>query len=151
VSGVLRQIDSICSVHTFGYGSEPDPEYLKDIAEEGNGMFYKIDTANDIPLAFADCLGGLLSVVAQHIILTIESPKCVKISDVQSTYPSRVIDPRMKIEIHVEDIYSEEEKDFLVTMEMEKVDGAIEKWNILDCDVKYINVIEKKSIFKFHV
>lgn len=72
VRGVTSQIQSICSVHTFGFGEEPDPEYLREISEEGSGMFYQIDSAEDIPVAFADCLGGLLSVVSQKIKLTIE-------------------------------------------------------------------------------
>lgn len=40
-------------------------------------MFYQIETAQDIPVAFADCLGGLLSVVAQRVKLTIEVPVIV--------------------------------------------------------------------------
>lgn len=36
-------------------------------------------------------------------------------------------DDKMKFEVFIEDIYSEEEKDFLCVLQMEKVDGDIEK------------------------
>eukprot|EP01126_Amoeba_proteus_P051900 TRINITY_DN6231_c0_g1_i12.p1 TRINITY_DN6231_c0_g1~~TRINITY_DN6231_c0_g1_i12.p1 ORF type:complete len:238 (+),score=39.01 TRINITY_DN6231_c0_g1_i12:256-969(+) len=72
VKSVLSEMNCCCSIFTFGYGEEPDPEFLREISYEGHGVFYHIERANDIPLAFSDCLGGLLSVVAQHVVLTIK-------------------------------------------------------------------------------
>jgi hypothetical protein len=38
----------------------------------GNGLYYAIETAETIPSAFADCLGGLLSVCAENIRVKLE-------------------------------------------------------------------------------
>jgi hypothetical protein len=43
------------------------------IAEMGNGLYYAIEAAEAIPTAFADCLGGLLSVCAENIRLKLEA------------------------------------------------------------------------------
>ena len=53
------------SVFTFGYGGEHDADLLRAVGEAGNGLFYYIDNADNIPESFCDCLGGLLSVAAQ--------------------------------------------------------------------------------------
>jgi hypothetical protein len=39
----------------------------------GNGLYYAIEAAEAIPTAFADCLGGLLSVCAENIRLKLEA------------------------------------------------------------------------------
>jgi len=90
VRGVLSQISSVCSIFTFGYGKEPDPQYLRDIADEANGMYYHINSPDAIPLAFTDCLGGLLSVVAQNIVLSLEVPKGIQLTEVTTSYKKKL-------------------------------------------------------------
>jgi len=145
IKGVLGQIASICSVFTLGYGDEPDPEYLREISEEGNGLFYQIEEANDIPLAFADCLGGLLSVVAQRVVLRIEAPKHVIITNCQTAYKQTVVETGKVIDIEIDDIYSDERKDMLCTVAIDSVDEIFINWPVLDASVGYLNVLEKKT------
>ena len=45
-------------VHTFGYGDSFSPDLLDGVAAAGNGVFYSIDDAGDIPFAFADSFAG---------------------------------------------------------------------------------------------
>ena len=40
------------------------------IADLGKGVYYYVEHAHQVPAAFADCLGGLMSVCAQNIVLT---------------------------------------------------------------------------------
>lgn len=47
-------------------------ELHRSIADSGNGIYYYIENQEAIPAAFADCLGGLLSVTAQKITLKVE-------------------------------------------------------------------------------
>ncbi len=54
---------------TLGYGAEHDPDMLHAIANAGGGLLYYIDNRDNIPDSFCDCLGGLLSVAAQVIII----------------------------------------------------------------------------------
>lgn len=72
--GLLRAKSLVPSVFTFGFGSAPDANMLSKIAEMGNGLYYAIEAAEAIPAAFADCLGGLLSVCAENMRVKIEVP-----------------------------------------------------------------------------
>lgn len=65
------QIARNTNIFTFGYGTEHDANILRTIAEAGNGLFYFIDNQESIPESFCDCLGGLLSVAAQNLVLTL--------------------------------------------------------------------------------
>lgn len=74
-----------CTLFTFGYGNDHDDKLLKNLSEHGKGIYYcmlpglvidctdshsDVEKEDDIPSAFADCLGGLISVVAQNLKLT---------------------------------------------------------------------------------
>mmetsp|Transcript_18553 Transcript_18553/g.16150 ORF Transcript_18553/g.16150 Transcript_18553/m.16150 type:complete len:97 (+) Transcript_18553:909-1199(+) len=52
------------SIHSFGYGSDHDPELMTKIADVGDGNFYFIDKLDTVDEAFVDCLGSLISTVA---------------------------------------------------------------------------------------
>ena len=67
----VMQIGRNTNIFTFGYGTENDANILRTIAEAGNGLFYFIDNQESIPESFCDCLGGLLSVAAQNLQLTL--------------------------------------------------------------------------------
>lgn len=70
---IIAQIERNVNVFTFGYGAEHDADMLTKIAEVGNGMFYYIENPESIPESFCDCMGGLLSVAAQNIELTLQA------------------------------------------------------------------------------
>jgi len=53
-------------------------------------MYYHINSPEAIPLAFTDCLGGLLSVVAQNIQLTLEVPKGLQLTEVSTSYKKKI-------------------------------------------------------------
>ncbi|CAG9321577.1 unnamed protein product [Blepharisma stoltei] len=55
------------SIHTFGYGSDHDAKLLNAISEWRNGGFYYIEKNDSIPMAFSNCLGELMSTVADQI------------------------------------------------------------------------------------
>jgi hypothetical protein len=55
------------NVFTFGYGADHSAEALTGIAEAGRGVYYFLETTEQVATAFGDCLGGLVSVVAQNV------------------------------------------------------------------------------------
>jgi Mg-chelatase subunit ChlD len=148
VKGFLSQIDAVCSIFTFGYGTEIDPTYLNGISDVGNGMYYNIDSLDAIPKAFSDCLGGLLSIVAQKLTLTITAPKNHTLIDVKTGYSKRVTTPGHVIEVSIEDVYSEEQKDVLCVVELPALEKPSEKEVILEFDLKYTNMLQNKSEFQ---
>jgi hypothetical protein len=55
------------TLHTFGYGSDHDSEILRALSTAGGGSYYFVEGVDTIRCAFGDCLGGILSVVAQNL------------------------------------------------------------------------------------
>merc|ERR1719240_1038455 len=78
VSGALAaasaKLGGPISMYTFGFGADHNETCLRNLATASGaaGMYYYVSTAEDIPNAFADCLGGLTSVVAQNTTLSLE-------------------------------------------------------------------------------
>ncbi|GLI64285.1 hypothetical protein VaNZ11_007506 [Volvox africanus] len=70
ISG-LRQLQAPTgqnvTVHTFGFGGGHSVELLQAVAEAQSGVYYYINSADDIASAFGDALGGLLAVVAKSV------------------------------------------------------------------------------------
>lgn len=96
-------------VHAFGFGSEQNSSKMHTISSESG--------AED---AFAQCIGGLLSVVVQDLQLTVS---CCNGIDLQSIYAgsfqTRVLDAYGTVKLG--DLYADEEKDIIVELRVPAV------------------------------
>ncbi|XP_021657134.2 E3 ubiquitin-protein ligase WAV3 isoform X2 [Hevea brasiliensis] len=105
-------------VHAFGFGADHDASSMHSISEISGGTFSFIETEAVIQDAFAQCIGGLLSVVVQELQVGVECvhPSIHLGSLKAGSYPSRVMaDARIGF-IDVGDLYADEERDFLVSV-----------------------------------
>ena len=66
----MKQLDSI-SINTFGFG-EDDFVLLETIADKTSGMFYDTQEYSDCMDCFAECLGGLLSIIGKNVTIDID-------------------------------------------------------------------------------
>ncbi|KAJ7970448.1 Zinc finger (C3HC4-type RING finger) family protein [Quillaja saponaria] len=105
-------------VHAFGFGSDHDASSMHSISEISGGTFSFIETEAVIQDAFAQCIGGLLSVVVQELQIEIEClhPTLCLGSLKAGSYTSRLMDNGSKGFIDVGDLYADEERDFLVSI-----------------------------------
>uniref|UniRef100_A0A804PNX6 Zinc finger (C3HC4-type RING finger) family protein n=1 Tax=Zea mays TaxID=4577 RepID=A0A804PNX6_MAIZE len=105
-------------VHVFGFGADHDSVSLHSISQTSGGTFSFIETEATIQDAFAQCIGGLLSVVAQGLHVKVESlHPDVHFGSIRSgSYSSRVSDDSRNGSVDVGDLYAEEERDFLVSV-----------------------------------
>uniref|UniRef100_A0A0E0K6K3 RING-type domain-containing protein n=1 Tax=Oryza punctata TaxID=4537 RepID=A0A0E0K6K3_ORYPU len=105
-------------VHVFGFGADHDSVSLHSISQTSGGTFSFIETEAAIQDAFAQCIGGLLSVVAQDLHVKVESlHPDVHFGSIRSgSYSSRLADDKRNGSIDVGDMYAEEERDFLVSV-----------------------------------
>merc|ERR1712099_52395 len=62
-----------CTINTFGFGSGHNESLLESIAENGRGMYAFIENTDMIADTFAECLGGLVSIIGQNIKVKIEA------------------------------------------------------------------------------
>ncbi|KAI3839930.1 hypothetical protein MKW92_016094 [Papaver armeniacum] len=110
-------------VHTFGFGSSHDPVLLHSISQTCNGTFSFVEAERFIQDAFAQCIGGLLSVVLQDVQVHVQ---CVH-PDIclgplnAGSYSMRLTDMNQTGFIDVGDLYENEERDFLVLLNVPTV------------------------------
>jgi len=105
------------SVFTFGFGSDHNVELLKAVSDCANGVYYFIDDLDKVGNAFGDCLGGLLSIVAQNTTLTIAGANGSSVGEVFTDYPnSRKADKAVTVDLG--DLYAEEERNILSSIEL---------------------------------
>eukprot|EP00002_Diphylleia_rotans_P029892 TRINITY_DN610_c0_g1_i9.p1 TRINITY_DN610_c0_g1~~TRINITY_DN610_c0_g1_i9.p1 ORF type:complete len:300 (+),score=62.54 TRINITY_DN610_c0_g1_i9:685-1584(+) len=136
----LQSIPSSCNVFTFGFGEDHYAPMLTAIAEAGRGMYYYIDNANKIPVAFADCLGGLVSVVAQNVLMTITPlPQQGKPSTIRKVWTSfQQTSGPLKHCVQIPDIYAEETRDILFEIDLPPLDeDTTEPIPVAQIDIEY--------------
>ncbi|XP_020094337.1 uncharacterized protein LOC109714233 [Ananas comosus] len=112
-------------VHTFGFGMDHDSAAMHFIAEASGGTFSFIEAEGVIQDAFAQCIGGLLSVVVQEMEVSIECVHSgVVLSSIKSgSYTSQVAADGQFGTIKVGDLYADEERDFLLTVNIPPARG----------------------------
>jgi hypothetical protein len=67
------KVGSTFTINTFGYGSDHDPKMMSALSDLKDGSFNFIDKLDMVDEIFVDCLGGLISVVAQNVKICIEA------------------------------------------------------------------------------
>eukprot|EP01028_Stygiella_incarcerata_P002115 TRINITY_DN1396_c0_g1_i1.p1 TRINITY_DN1396_c0_g1~~TRINITY_DN1396_c0_g1_i1.p1 ORF type:complete len:493 (+),score=121.99 TRINITY_DN1396_c0_g1_i1:72-1481(+) len=130
------------SIFTFGYGSDHAVDLLSDISV-GGGAYYYVETEESVGEAFGDCLGGLLSVIAQNIVLRIESVGLSTILDVSAVrYPMKVVKEGKIYEISMQDLYSGEHRDIPVRLSLPSTTAPVlQAEPICKFSVEFIDVV----------
>ncbi|KAI3799371.1 hypothetical protein L1987_34665 [Smallanthus sonchifolius] len=107
-------------VHTFGFGMDHDASAMHSISEHSGGLFSFIEAENVIQDAFAQCIGGLLSVVVQELRVEVECVHPVlRLGSIKAgSYKVGMNENGRSGFIEVGDLYAEEERDFLVAMDI---------------------------------
>ncbi|ESW22333.2 hypothetical protein PHAVU_005G133650 [Phaseolus vulgaris] len=105
-------------VHAFGFGVDHDATAMHTISEMSGGTFSFIEDEDVIQDAFAQCIGGLLSVVVQELQVEVQCvhPRLQFGSVKAGSYQTSLIGKMAFIKVG--DLYAEEERDFLVTLDI---------------------------------
>uniref|UniRef100_A0A2P2IU57 Uncharacterized protein MANES_04G018200 n=1 Tax=Rhizophora mucronata TaxID=61149 RepID=A0A2P2IU57_RHIMU len=134
-------------VHAFGFGADHDAASMHSISEISGGTFSFIESESVIQDAFAQCIGGLLSVVVQELRVEVECVhSSLKINSIKAgSYRSNVMaNPRVGF-VDVGDLYAEEERDFLVTLSI-PVDETSDEMSLLRVTCYYRDPITKDMV-----
>ncbi|KAF8780057.1 hypothetical protein HU200_001708 [Digitaria exilis] len=117
-SSILPGTGHHVQIHTFGFGSDHDSAAMHAIADISNGTFSFIDAEGSIQDGFAQCIGGLLSVVIKDTHLSIECvDDGVLLTSIKSGgYTSQVAENGRSGLVDIGDLYADEERGFLVTL-----------------------------------
>lgn len=132
------------NLFTFGFGEDHSDECLRALAEGSSGsMYYYVSTPETIPNAFADCLGGLVSVVAQNAVLTL--------TPVDGGATIRRVLGRAYVHaadgsIELGDLYAQDEKDVLVELELPALPtGPRSSHPVLHASLRFFHVARSQS------
>ena len=105
------------SLHTFGYGGEPDGKLLLDMANvTSGGSFYSVRDHTQVASSFGDAIGGILSVVAQNVTLTLSIPEeaAKDGAEIIAVYHDKKTELSEGVyQVALGDIYAEETRDIL--------------------------------------
>lgn len=139
----VKSLQNPTTIYTFGYGSDHNSDLLDGLAKAGGGSYYFMETVDAIPEAFADCMGGLMSVLAQNIKVHIEvaDPSSgITINEVMTSFDKK--STNLKSTVIVGDIFSEEQKDLLIDLRLPASQaGVTEEQHLLKVTLRYFNVI----------
>ena len=134
-------------VHAFGFGADHDAASMHSISEISGGTFSFIEAEGVIQDAFAQCIGGLLSVVVQEACVKVECvhPNLLINSIKAGSYRTSVTADAKAGSIDVGDLYAEEERDFLVTVNV-PVDEFGDEMSLLKVRCTYRDPISKETV-----
>mmetsp|Transcript_19365 Transcript_19365/g.59786 ORF Transcript_19365/g.59786 Transcript_19365/m.59786 type:complete len:491 (-) Transcript_19365:2227-3699(-) len=128
------------AVFTFGYGADTNAKLLQQLAQrDGKGGYYFVDSTDRVVGAFADCLGGLLSVVAQTAVLDVKV-KNGKIARVRrdATSLTKLDDAHYTVDLG--DVYQEEQRDVIVQVERTSSEEEI----TVEFALRYVDAVAGK-------
>eukprot|EP00241_Pyramimonas_parkeae_P000944 CAMPEP_0114231252 /NCGR_PEP_ID=MMETSP0058-20121206/3935_1 /TAXON_ID=36894 /ORGANISM="Pyramimonas parkeae, CCMP726" /LENGTH=561 /DNA_ID=CAMNT_0001342569 /DNA_START=148 /DNA_END=1833 /DNA_ORIENTATION=- len=128
------------NVFTFGFGNDHDESMLSELAKASGGSYYFIESPESIPEAFADALGGLLSVVGQNMELVIHPASGLSIK-VRTSYPTSEHGDDGSIKVLMGDIYSGETRDVVVEAD---VPAGMEDAMLWTAELRYFDLISNR-------
>lgn len=142
---LLKTISVPVSIYTMGYGASHNESLLKSLAGAAHGLYYFLADEEKIAESFADCLGGLVSVVAQNIQLTVKPLSGVNgvrllgsgLRNTQRTLP----DGTEVLDVNVGDLCSEEVRNILCEFYLPAITEPASDWGFVQFTLSYINVI----------
>lgn len=128
------------AVNTFGFGARHNNELLEKIASSFDGMYFYMENEEAIVAGFANCLGGMLSTVAQEIKLTISPCKGVTHLQVHKD-DNKTANPDGSVSITFGDLQSEEKRHILVCANIPKLSKADPCFKFFECSITYKNLV----------
>ncbi|KAJ0967614.1 hypothetical protein J5N97_024531 [Dioscorea zingiberensis] len=133
-------------VHAFGFGEDHDAVILHSISETSGGTFSFIETESVLQDAFAQCIGGLLSVVVQNMTIFVDCRHPgVHFNEIKSgNYESRVAPDMRSGSINVGHLYANEERNFMLSI---NVPPAQDCTLLLEVGCSYEDAVSKREIY----
>jgi len=133
-------------VHAFSFGIDHDAATMHKISEDSGGTFSFIQTEDLVQDAFAQCIGGLLSVVVQDVIITVSSCAGTKLKSFHAgSYETCVAEDGSQGTVNLGDLYAEEERDILIELKLPAVNCASNPMNLISVRCCYQDPVSQRN------
>lgn len=143
-SSILKEHHMV-PLHTFGFGADHDSDTLHSISEASGGTFSFIEDEGVMQDAFAQCIGGLLSVSVQKMRVSVEciDPGVELCSIKCGSYPSKVTRDGRNGSVDIGQLYADEERDILMSVTIPK---SCEQTSLLRVACAYKDPVTNETI-----
>lgn len=126
-----------CTVYTFGFGRDHDAALLSEIAEQARTPFTFVEDTEKIGEAFAGAVGGLTSIVAQQIEVSL---KCrVPLKTIHTPFPLQQSSPQ-DATITIPDMFALERRDILVELAVPADGDGAGQMILLEASAQYTDL-----------
>ena len=106
-------------------------------------MYAYIENTDQISDTFAECLGGLVSIIGQDLKVQVQALNEVEITRCLSKgYSVKVDVPKKKHTVSVKDLQSEESRDFIFELKVPRIEGEKKEDPLVQLSVNYMNVVK---------
>jgi len=131
-----RAAEANCAVYAFGFGRDHDAALLSEIAEQAQTPFTFVEDTDKIREAFAGAVGGLTSIVAQKVELTL---KCqVPLKKVHTPFPLQQTE--FEATVTIPDMFALERRDMLVELAVPADSDGDRQMILLEASARYTDL-----------
>lgn len=124
------------AIYAFGFGANHDAALLAEIAEQAQTPFTFVEDTDKIREAFAGAVGGLSSIVAQRVVLTLRSQ--VPLKAVHTPFPLQQTEHEATVTIP--DMFAMERRDILVELAVPADEGGAVRTVLLEASARYTDL-----------
>ncbi|CAJ1372665.1 unnamed protein product [Effrenium voratum] len=135
-----------CGIYAFGFGRDHDSELLREIGEQARTPFTYVEETALVREAFAGVVGGLSSVVAQQVQLSLRCQ--VQLKEVNTPFQVQR-EGESVATVTIPDIFAEERRDILVELSVPSGAGpASGSFALLEASARYVAVGEQEVLMQ---
>jgi uncharacterized protein YegL len=137
-----RAAQANCAIYAFGFGRDHDAALLSEIAEQAQTPFTFVEDTDKIREAFAGTVGGLSSIVAQNVQLTL---KChVPLKVLHTPFP--VQQTEYTAVVTIPDMFASERRDILVELSVPAVGPEANKTELMEVSARYVDLNGNRTV-----
>jgi len=133
------------SLFTYGYGADHNVNALQKLSQASDGgAYYFVDKEDNISSAIGDCLGGIMSVVAQNIVLEAKAVNGeVSITNCYEESREVKISKDGTYTIKFGDLYAGERRDTIFTIDVDPARGPATNVPLVRFKIKYLDAMNE--------
>ncbi|CAK66071.1 unnamed protein product (macronuclear) [Paramecium tetraurelia] len=128
ISDQIRHVKEVFTISTFGFGDDHDAQMMTSISNLKNGNFYYVKDITLLDEFFAHALGGIVSVIAEQIQISLSLTLTKPLQDVQisKTYGNMWKKREHAYEINIPQLASGTRKDFVFEIQIPYIYSKIQ-------------------------
>mmetsp|Transcript_9730 Transcript_9730/g.22333 ORF Transcript_9730/g.22333 Transcript_9730/m.22333 type:complete len:628 (-) Transcript_9730:51-1934(-) len=131
-----------CALYTFGFGADHDAGLLSEVAEQAETPFTYVEDTEHIREAFAGAVGGLASIVAQRVELTLAGHVALKA--VHTAFAVQRASESSAV-VSIPDIFAGERRDVVVELVVPAAGGAAGTTVLLEASARYADLTRQRG------